>query len=256
VTDLKISLITVVFNAKNTIANCIESVIKQSYSHLEYIVIDGGSTDGTVDIIKQYANHIDIFVSEPDKGIYDAMNKGIAKASGKVIGTLNADDFLVSDNVLSEVARTFSQKNIDILYGNLHFINPSNRVIRKWRAGKYYYGVYNWGWMAPHPTFYCKKELFDKYGLYSLNFGSAADYELMARFMHKNKPEVFYLDMLMVKMLIGGVSNQSLKNRLRASRFDLKAMKKNGIAIPLITVILKPLRKTIQFLQIPGLVIK
>ena len=245
--DLKISLITVVFNAKNTIKDCIQSVIKQDFKNLEYIVIDGGSTDGTVDIIKEFADKIHIFVSEPDKGIYDAMNKGIALATGEVIGTLNADDYFVADNILSEISSVFLNQEIEILYGNIDFINLNGKVIRKWNAGSYQSGVFNWGWMAPHPTFYCRKELFEQLGVYSLNFGSAADYELMLRFMHKNTPKVYYLNKLMVTMLIGGVSNQSVKNRVKASTNDLKAMRKNGITLPFVTIVLKPFRKIVQF---------
>jgi glycosyltransferase involved in cell wall biosynthesis len=248
VNDLKISLITVVFNAKNTIRDCIESVISQQCECLEYIVIDGGSTDGTLEVIDRYLDEIQIFISKPDRGIYDAMNKGIQLATGNVIGTLNADDCFADCDVLNAVAHAFETKNCDILYGNLNFINLKGEVVRKWHAGKYQHGVYNWGWMAPHPTFYCKRELFVAWGLYSLEYGTAADYELMSRFMHKHRPSVYYIDRLMVTMLAGGVSNKSLISYVKVLAPNLKAMKTNGIVFPFVALLLKPFRKIIQFI--------
>jgi glycosyltransferase involved in cell wall biosynthesis len=246
--NLTISIITVVYNAQNTIAKCIESVMGQKFNNIQHIIIDGGSTDGTLSIINKYREKIDIVISEPDNGIYDAMNKGIALATGDIIGTLNADDYLADSDVLSDVAKVFaSNNNISVLYGDLDFINPDEKVVRKWRSGKYRTGKFNWGWMPPHPTFYCKRELFEKLGSYKLDYGSAADYELMLRFIHANKLEVYYLNRVIIKMFIGGVSNQSVSNRVKALRFDLKAMQNNGIIFPLITVIFKPLRKITQF---------
>lgn len=245
--NLKISLITVAFNAQNTIERCISSVVGQKFNNIEYIIIDGASTDNTIETINRYRNYIDVFVSEPDKGIYDAMNKGLALATGDVIGTLNADDYFANENILADVAAAFSVQNINILYGDLDFVDTDGKVVRKWRSGKYRSGHFNWGWMPPHPTFYCKKELFEKLGNYSLSYGTAADYELMLRFIHANKTSVFYLHKVMIKMVIGGVSNKSLSNRVKALRFDLKAMRNNDIFFPFMTIILKPLRKIMQF---------
>lgn len=219
----------------------------QKFNNIQHIIVDGGSTDNTLSILNNYREKIDILLSEPDKGIYDAMNKGIALATGDIIGTLNADDYLADSEVLSEVVEAFANNNINILYGDLDFIDPNEKVVRKWRSGKYETGQFNWGWMPPHPTFYCKRELFERLGSYKLDYGSAADYELMLRFIHANKLEAFYLNRVMIKMFIGGVSNQSVGNRVKALRFDLKAMHNNGIIFPLITVILKPLRKITQF---------
>jgi glycosyltransferase involved in cell wall biosynthesis len=246
--DLKISLITVAFNAQNTIDCCINSVVRQKFNNIQYIVIDGGSTDNTTQIIDQYKNKIDLYVSEPDKGIYDAMNKGIALATGDIIGTLNADDFFADEDILNDVAIAFAEQKINILYGDLDYVNSEGQIIRKWRSGKYKSGSFNWGWMPPHPTFYCRRKLFEELGNYSLNYGSAADYELMLRFIHSNKANVFHLNKVMVKMVIGGVSNKSLSNRVKAMRFDLRAMRNNDILLPVITLILKPLRKILQFL--------
>lgn len=245
--NLKISIITVVYNAQNTIPHCLESVMRQKFSNVQHIVIDGGSTDGTLQIIDKYRDKLSLVISEPDNGIYDAMNKGIKLADGDIIGTLNADDYLADDDVLSDVANSFAQQNVSILYGDLDFIDPAGKIVRKWRSGRYKSGMFNWGWMPPHPTFYCKKELFEKLGGYKLDYGSAADYELMLRFIHAHKAKVFYLDKVLIKMFIGGVSNKSLNNRVKALLFDLKAMRNNNILFPFITVIFKPLRKIIQF---------
>jgi glycosyltransferase involved in cell wall biosynthesis len=245
--NLKISLITVVYNAQNTIERCLDSVVRQKFNNIQYIIIDGGSTDGTIQIINKYRENIDLLVSEPDKGIYDAMNKGINFATGDIIGTLNADDYLADEDILSDVANAFAQQHASILYGNLDFIDPNGKVVRKWRSGKYKSGMFNWGWMPAHPTFYCKKELFEKLGMYKLDYGSAADYELMLRFIHAYKANVFFLDKVLIKMFIGGVSNKSLTNRVKALAYDLKAMRNNDILFPFITVIFKPLRKIMQF---------
>jgi len=245
--NLTISLITVVFNAQNTIEKCLDSVVRQKFNNVQYIVIDGGSTDNTISIINKYKDNVDIFITEPDNGIYDAMNKGLRLATGDIIGTLNADDYLADDDVLSDVAEVFAQQNINILYGNLDFIDPNGKIVRKWRSGKYKSGMFNWGWMPPHPTFYCKRELFEGLGGYRLDYGSAADYELMLRFIHANKAKVFYLNKVIIKMFIGGVSNKSLGNRVKALLFDYKAMRNNGILFPFITVVFKPLRKIMQF---------
>lgn len=245
--DLKISIITVAFNAQNTIERCINSVTGQKFNNIQYIIIDGGSTDNTNQIINKYRDNISFYVSAPDKGIYDAMNKGIAAADGDIIGTLNADDYFADDDILNNVADAFSDPNVNIVYGDLDYVDQKGKVIRKWRSGGYRNGRFNWGWMPPHPTFYCRRELFEKLGTYSLDYGSAADYELMLRFIHINKASVLYINKVLVKMIIGGVSNKSLNNRVKALRFDLKAMRNNGITLPVMTIILKPLRKLMQF---------
>lgn len=248
VPDIKISLITVTYNAESTLSRCIESVIAQKYSNLEYIIIDGGSTDGTLQIIDHYKSYIDIVVSEPDNGVYDAMNKGIKLASGVVAGTLNADDYFAADDVLTLVGAAFANQDVAILYGNLDYIKPDLTITRKWRTKAYKTGMFNWGWMPPHPTFYCKKELFDRFGYYSLQHGTAADYELMLRFIHFEKNNAFYLNKVMVKMQRGGLSNNSPVSRIKAWKFDFKAMRKNRILLPFLTLILKPMRKLLQYL--------
>jgi len=248
VQDLRISLITVTYNAESTIGRCIESIIAQNYNNLEYIIVDGASTDNTIQIINQFKDHINIFISEPDKGIYDAMNKGIANAHGDIIAILNSDDFFAAIDVLSELVKAFNEQNADIIYGNIDYVDLQGLIIRKWRSGVYTKGRYNWGWMPPHPAFYCRRQLFEQFGLYSLAYGTAADYELMLRFMHSTGLNIYYLNKVMVKMGIGGVSNSGYGNRLKAFLFDLKAMRNNGIPFPVITVLFKPLRKIYQYL--------
>lgn len=245
--DLKISLITVTYNAEKTISRCIQSVIDQKFTNIEYIIIDGGSTDDTIQIINQYARDISYFISESDNGIYDAMNKGIKLASGDIIGMLNADDFFSDIDILHTIANKFTTDDVDIVYGDLDYIDARGNTVRKWRSKVYQHGIFNWGWMPPHPTFYCKRNLFCILGVYSLDYGTAADYELMLRYMHLNRIRSLYIKKVMVKMSIGGASNKSLSNRVKGLLHDLKAMRNNGIKAPVLTLLLKPLRKIIQY---------
>lgn len=245
---LKISVITVCYNAAGTIERCIQSVLAQQYAGLEYIIIDGGSTDGTLDIIGRYARHIHRLVTGPDNGIYHAMNKGLALAGGKVIGTLNADDYFAGNDVLAKIEQAFTTTNCDMLYGDLDFVDAQGKVTRKWRSGEYKPGSFNYGWMPPHPTFYVRRELFTQSGNYNPDYGSAADYELMLRFMHRQKVGVYYLPVVMISMQIGGVSTGGIKNRLAAWRNDYKAMRSNGVIMPLLALLLKPFRKIQQYI--------
>ncbi|GAA4328203.1 glycosyltransferase family 2 protein [Mucilaginibacter gynuensis] len=244
---IKITLITVCYNAESTISACIQSVINQRYGNLQYIIIDGASTDKTVEIIRQFEGHFHTLISEPDKGIYDAMNKGIAMATGEVIGMLNADDIFAADNILSTVNECFNS-DLDILYGDLNVVNKQGKVIRKWRSAPYQKGIMNWGWMPPHPTFYCRRKLFEKLGNYRLDYGTAADYELMLRFMHGNMHKTERTPLIMVIMNAGGASNNSYFSRIKALMNDMRAMRENGIRFPWLTVLLKPLRKIHQYL--------
>lgn len=246
---MKISLITVTYNAAHTIERCIKSVVAQTYPNLEYIVIDGHSADHTAHIISKYKSSINKFISEPDNGIYDAMNKGIALATGDVIGMLNADDFFADEHVLADVAQAFEISTANIIYGDINFVNKQDKVIRKWRSGSYQHGDFNWGWMPPHPSFYAKRELFHQYGVYNPNYGTAADYELMIRFIHTHKINIYYINKVLVNMLIGGVSTKNINNRVKAWQNDFKAMQRNGLSFPLISIMLKPLRKITQYIK-------
>ena len=167
-------------------------------------------------------------------------------ATGDVIGTLNADDILSNNGVLSAVNNLFVKKKAEIVYGDLDYADKTGRITRKWRSGAYSAGKFNWGWMPPHPTFYCRKHLFEKLGCYSLSYGTAADYELMLRFIHLEGIWPEYLQTVMVKMTIGGASNKNLSSRVKASLADFKAMHKNNINFPFLTVVFKPFRKIFQ----------
>lgn len=246
--SLKISIITVTFNAAATIEKCISSVLAQTYSNVEYIIVDGRSTDDSLAIINKYKKYIHRIISEPDHGIYDAMNKGISISTGDVIGMLNADDVFASVDVLNKIANAFTTWGTDIVYGDIDYVNRQDKIIRKWRSGAYKAGGFNWGWMPPHPSFYVKRNLFGKFGAYRPQYGSATDYELMLRYIHVHKCSVYYINIVMVKMLVGGVSNKSISNRFKAWRNDIKAMRNNGLLFPLFSIVWKPFRKIMQYI--------
>ena len=247
---MKISVITIVYNNVNTLRDTIESVLAQDYAELEYIIVDGQSTDGTVELVESYGSRISKFICEPDKGLYDAINKGIGLASGEVIGLLHSDDLFKCRDAISKIAKAFDENPVDSVYADLHYVDQHNtqRIVRDWRSGEYERKRFRTGWMPPHPTFYVKKEMYERYGLYDTEFHSAADYELMLRFLYKHKVSTHYIPDTLVKMRVGGESNKSLKNRLRANREDFMAWKKNNLHPRFYTRFLKPLRKLPQFI--------
>lgn len=247
---MKVSIITVTYNSASTIEQTIQSVLNQSYTNIEYIIVDGVSTDGTLDILNRYKSQLHKIISEKDKGIYDALNKGIDLATGDVIGILHSDDFYMSSNVIENVANSFNQNQCDALYANLYYVDKddTNKIKRKWYSGNYSEGDFLNGWMPPHPTFFVKKEIYKKYGKFNLQFITAADYELMLRFIHKHKIKLTYLNEFIVKMRIGGKSNDTIKSRVTANLDDRKAWEVNGITPRFYTLYLKPLRKIFQFL--------
>ena len=246
---MKVTIITVVYNGAKTIRHCIESVLNQDFQEVEYIIIDGNSSDGTQDIVKGYGSKISRFVSERDGGIYDAMNKGIQLATGDVIGILNADDYYAYNSVLSDVAFAMQADDIKGCYGDLVYVDADNEAVikRQWISGNYKAGAFLNGWMPPHPAFFVKKELYKEYGTFRLDLGSAADYELMLRFIHKAGIKIAYVPKVLVKMRTGGVSNSNIKNRIAANRNDLRAWKENNLKPRFYTLWLKPLRKILQF---------
>ena len=247
---MKISIITVSYNSVDTIEDTIKSVISQDYSDVEYIIIDGASTDGTLDVINRYKDNIKTVVSESDKGIYDAMNKGIQLSSGEVIGILNSDDIYKDTNVLSLVVNSF-ERNIDAVYGDIEYVHRTdlNKRLRYWSAGEYKLNSFKWGWMPPHPVFFIKKSKYEKFGLYLLGLGSSADYELMLRMVVKYQIKLNYIPKVITKMRMGGVSNQSLKNRIKANKNDRLAWKVNDLNPFWFTLLLKPIRKLGQFVK-------
>lgn len=247
--SMRISIITATYNSAATIRDTALSVKAQSYESVEHIIIDGGSTDGTLDILKEY-QHIGRISSEPDRGMYDAMNKGISMANGDVIGILNSDDFYAGPKVLEKVSEAFASTEIDAVYGDLDYVDATdaNRLVRSWRSGRYVQDAFKWGWMPPHPTFFVRKEIYERYGGFNLNMGTAADYELMLRFIHRQRIRMAYLPEVLVKMRSGGASNASLTARLKANQNDHKAWKENDLEPYWFTLYLKPLRKISQFL--------
>lgn len=248
---MKVSIITICYNSEKTIGDTIRSVVSQSWKNIEYIIIDGKSTDDTLKIIAHHKEHIAQLVSEPDKGIYDAMNKGLKLASGDLIGILNSDDIFADENVIRDVVETISQKNCDSLYADLLYVNrdDTSKTFRYWKAGEYREGIFNKGWMPPHPTFFVKKKIYLEHGYFDTSLKSAADYEIMLRFLHRHKISVCYLPRVITKMRVGGKSNVTLTNRIKANLEDRKAWKINGLKPGVFTLIRKPLSKVFQFLR-------
>ncbi|MBD3797018.1 MAG: glycosyltransferase [Campylobacterales bacterium] len=247
---MKISIITSVYNNASTIEDAIRSVLSQDYSDIEYIVVDGASSDGTVEIIKKYEGQISKFVSEKDKGIYDGLNKGIALATGDVIGFLHSDDIYGDAHIISEVVEAFEKNGTDSIYGDLVYVDKqdTDKIFRYWKSGAYSYKKLTQGWMPPHPTFFVKKACYDKYGDFDLSFGIAADYDFMLRLLGKHKITTAYLPKVLYKMRVGGASNRSLKNIIQKSREDLRAMKKNGVG-HIGTLLMKNATKLPQFFR-------
>lgn len=246
---MKVSIVTVTYNSAETIEDTIKSVLNQDYNNIEYIIIDGVSKDNTLEIVNKYKDKIALIVSEKDRGIYDAIAKGIDKATGEVVVALNSDDMYASNDVISTVVELFKSSHADAVYGDLNYVdrNDTTKTIRKWKSGNYKKGHFLKGWMPPHPTFFVKKHCYAKYGSFNLSLRSAADYELMLRFIHKYEIKVAYLPKLIVNMRTGGQSNVSFKNRFKANREDKKAWEINGLKPGLFTLIRKPLSKIKQY---------
>ncbi|GAB3256967.1 glycosyltransferase family 2 protein [Larkinella harenae] len=247
---MKVTIITVVYNGAATIRDSIESVLNQTYPNIEYIVIDGKSKDNTAEIVRTYGSRITRFVSEPDKGLYDAMNKGLRLATGDVIGFINSDDFYKHHQVVEKVVALFNQTNCDAVYGDEIYVDPVNteKIDRYWKVGEYKEGAFLWGWMPPHLTCFIKRSVYEQLGGYTLQLKSSSDYELLLRFIHKHKIKISYLPEVLVAMRSGGISNATFKHRIRANREDRQAWRINGLRPYFFTLFLKPLRKLNQLL--------
>ena len=232
---MKISLITVTYNSGNTLKYTFDSVLKQLYHDIEYIVIDGNSKDNTVSIIKKYELLFKgklKWISEPDEGLYDAMNKGIRMATGDIVGILNSDDFFTSSHVLQEIATTFKKnKELDAIYGDIHFVNPDNlqKCVRYYSSKVFKRGLMRLGFIPAHPSFYIRRECFDKYGLYKTDYKIAADFEFLLRVIYKQKIRTKYLPMDMVTMRTGGASTSGIKSYVGIMKEHLRAFKENEI---------------------------
>jgi glycosyltransferase involved in cell wall biosynthesis len=273
-----ISIVTVSWNARGTIGDCLASVAGQS-ARPEHVIVDGASTDGTVEIVRRWTRHPVRVFSEPDQGIYDAMNKGVDRATGDIVGILNADDVYADAEVLEQVQEALSDPAVEACYGDLVYVkeegrmrnaekmqpssrpssrplseqrisnsaSPSHRITRYWRAGAGTARSFYWGWMPPHPTFFVRRSVYERYGGFRLDLGSAADYELMLRVLVKHGVKAVYLPRVLVRMRVGGESNATVGNRVRANRMDREAWRVNGLRPYPWTLWMKPMRKVPQW---------
>jgi len=248
---MKISIITVVYNNKDTIKDAIESVLNQDYKDIEYIIVDGASNDGTVEIINSYTKRIDKFISESDKGIYDAMNKGLKLATGDVVGILNSDDFYIDNCVLSQVLEKFKTEDIDALFANLIFVRASNleKIVRHYDSSHFTPDKFAYGWMPAHPTFFVKREAYIKYGLFKTDYKIAADYELLVRFLYNYRLKYYYLNKNIIKMRLGGASTSGIKSNWILNREIIRACAENGIKTNMLKVLTKYPKKLLGLLN-------
>lgn len=245
---MKISIITATYNSASTVRDTLISIAEQDYANVEHIIVDGLSKDNTLNIVKDFT-HVAKVISEKDKGIYDAMNKGVKLASGDVIGILNSDDFYTGSTILTKVAAAFEDPAVEAVYGDLQYVKQDNVQIitRTWKSGSFRKNSLYYGWMPPHPTFFVRRHIYDKCGIFNTTLRSAADYELMLRVLLKYGARVQYIPEVLVKMRAGGMSNASFRNRVRANKEDAMAWKLNQLKPYFFTMWLKPLRKVLQF---------
>ena len=246
---MKVSIITAVWNNVSTIREAIESVLGQDYPQLEYIVVDGASTDGTLEIVAEFGSRISKVISGPDRGIYDALNKGMQAATGDVVGILHSDDIFASPGVISRVVAAFAGGRADLCYGNLNYVRKDDvrRIVRRWIAGEFRSPLLGRGWMPPHPTVFMSRGLLQRTGSFDLRYRIAADYDFLVRALRIPDVRVVYLDEVLVSMRVGGASNKSLANILRKSREDLQVIRENGVG-GIGTLLLKNVSKISQFL--------
>jgi len=229
------------------------SVLSQDYRHIEYIIVDGGSTDGALDIVNRCADNTVKVISESDDGIYDAMNKGIKLSSGDVIAILNSDDVYINDTVVSEMLDVIAAGNLDAAYADLVYVDRENldKVVRYWRSGPYKKGAFYYGWVPPHPTFFCKRELFERYGSFRVDYKIAADFELMLRFIEKHQVKIGYLPIPIVKMRTGGKAS-ILQGIIRGNREIVRSFRLNNLRLSPWFFVLKPITKISQLFARPG----
>lgn len=246
---LTISIVTAVYNRVDTLYDALESVQQQSYPSVQHVIIDGGSTDGTIDLVRSKASADAIVVSEPDEGIYDALNKGAARATGDVIGLLHSDDIFAHADVLSQVAATFQDESIMAVYGDLQYVgrDDTSKVVRYWRSGEFRTNRLGWGWMPPHPALFLRREIIDQLGGYDTTFRIAGDYDAILRYFSIDGFRAAYIPEVLVKMRLGGESNRSFGKIIKKSREDWRAIRQNRVG-GVHTLAFKNLRKVGQFL--------
>ncbi|MFB1490933.1 MULTISPECIES: glycosyltransferase family 2 protein [unclassified Thiocapsa] len=228
---MKISVITATWNCVETVGDCLASVAGQSYPDLEHILIDGGSRDGTREVLQAHRDRLAVLVSEPDGGIYDALNKGLARSTGEVVGLLHADDVYADAEVLARVAGAFADPAVEAVYGDLVYVarEDTGRVIRDWRSGTFRPARLRRGWMPPHPTLYLRRALYARFGVFDTRYRIAADYDLMLRMLTQMSGRVLYLPQVLVRMRVGGESNRSVGKILQKSREDCRALRSNRV---------------------------
>ena len=249
---MKLSVITVVYNNIKTIGDAIDSVLGQYYTNIEYIIVDGASEDGTLQVVHQYKDRISIVISEPDKGIYDAMNKGIRAATGDVIGILNSDDIYANAKVTETIMNVFNQEpSVDIVYGDLVYVKSDNifEVVRNWKSSSYYNRFFENGNVPPHPSLFVKRNVYKEVGLFNLNFKLAADYEIMLRIFKKYKFNSKYISETIVRMRLGGATNQSCLNIVRQNLEILRAWNQNDLKAPFLLMPLRFCKRIRQYFK-------
>ena len=248
---MKISIITVAFNAADTLADTLRSVASQTHAEVEHIVIDGASTDGTLEIIARYGGHITQFISEPDNGIYDAMNKGLRLATGEVIGFLNADDVYADDGVLQRVAEIMAQNDVDAVFGDAEFVNPARpaRRVRRYRSDHFRPDRIAWGWMPAHPSLFLRRKVYARFGHFRTDYRIAGDFELVARIFHDGKLKYRYIDEIWVRMRTGGISTGGWRSTVLLNREVLRACRENHISTNLPKILSKYPAKLFEFLR-------
>lgn len=248
---MNISIITATYNSANTLADAMASVLGQTYPNIEYIVVDGASTDHTLEVLQSFQkDHPNLrYLSEPDKGIYDALNKGIAMATGEVLCFVHADDMLANNHIIADVVAAFKTHGCDGVYGDLHYVNTQDptKVVRNWKSQSFKTALLRRGWMPAHPTLYLKTSLYRTYGNFDTSFRIAADYELVLRLFKQPQLQFYYLPKTIVKMRVGGASNRSLKNILLKSKEDYRALKQHHFPMPWLILAWKNVSKLPQF---------
>lgn len=247
---MKISIITATYNSEKTILDTIRSLESQTYDNIEYIIIDGDSKDTTLDLVKNNSKRVSKIVSEPDSGIYDALNKGIMHSTGDIVGFLHSDDILAYPDAISDLVNKLLSDNTDAIYADLDYISKDDekKIIRHWRSGPYKKENMMRGWMPPHPTFFMKRRLYIEHGLFDLQFKISADYDSLLRYIWKNDISLSYLSKVITKMRIGGESNRTLRNIINKTKEDITALKKNNLPWKK-AIILKNLSKIPQFIK-------
>ena len=250
---MKVSIITVCFNSAETIEDTIRSILSQDYKDIEYIVVDGGSTDGTLEIIKRYRHKIAKVISEPDNGIYDAMNKGFRSSNGSIVAALNGDDVYAGKSIVGRMVEFIESKDLDAAYGDLIYVDRknSNRVRRFWKAGQYRKNAFCYGWVLPHPTFFCRKEIYEKFGYFNDTLQIAADFELMLRLIEKHQIKIGYMEKVTVKMGTGGKANV-LRGMIQGNKEIIKSFRLNDLRLSPWFFVCKPITKISQLFARPG----